>query len=122
MIKSISLEKISNLSLYVLVFLIPLWFLPFTQDMLNFQKQALLIMLVIVGFVTWLASVVKKQEINLRTTWLHLLVLGVLIACGISSIASLWQYGSFWGWPANVSDSFITLLFFVLLYFLISQT
>jgi hypothetical protein len=44
---AIILEKIHAYSLYALVLLIPVWFLPITQDMLNFQKQTLLIVLTV---------------------------------------------------------------------------
>ena len=115
------LSKIYKNSLYLLVFLIPLWFLPITQDILSIQKQALLIVLVFMALIAWLAKGVSQQELNIRISWLHVPVLAVLLTIAISTVFSLWRYGSFWGWPLNVSDSFLTILFFALLYFLISN-
>jgi hypothetical protein len=40
------LDKISKISIYLLVFLIPIFFLPFTQNVLDYQKQVLLVSLV----------------------------------------------------------------------------
>ena len=116
------LEKLYTYSLYALVFLIPVWFLPFTQDMITFQKQALLILLVMVAGISWLAKSVLEGEFTLRLTWLHLVMLILLVVSGISTATSLWRYGSFWGFPLNITDSLVTLTMFLLATFLISQS
>ncbi len=113
------LEKISKGSLYVLAFLLPLWFLPFTQDILNFQKQTLLIVFVLLSLVAWFARVVSKGEFALSLNWLHVPVLVLILSVALSSFFSLWRYGSFWGWPLNVSDSFLTIIALTIMYFLI---
>ncbi len=114
-------KKISKISIYLLVSLIPLWFLPITQEILNYQKQALLVVLVLVALIAWLAKIINQGELNIRLSWLHIPVLILVIVSAISSITSVWRYGSFWGWPLNVVDSFLTILFFAILYFLISN-
>lgn len=115
-------EKISHTSLYLIAVLIPLWFLPITQNSLGYQKQALLVVLVFLGFIAWLAKMVYQGELRFRISWLHAPVLALLGAFGISTAFSLWQYGSFWGWPLDVADNLLTFLAFTLLYFLISQS
>lgn len=115
-------EKISQGSLYLLVLLLPLWFLPLTQDAVEYQKQALLLLLVFVGVTAWLTKMVYEGKAVFRFHWLHIPVLGLLFFFGISTLFSLWRYGSLWGWPLQSSDNFLTLLAFVLLYFFISQT
>ena len=116
------LGKIHRIGLFTLVFLFPLWFLPFTQDILNVQKQVLLIILVLVSLIAWCAKTINEGEFSVYTSWVHWLV-GALVGAGaLSTFFSLWRYGSFWGWPLNPSESFLTLLFFVLVYFLVSQT
>ena len=117
---TIILEKIFRFSIYILAGLIPLWFLPITQDVLNFQKQMLLLVLVIVAVVAWFAKTVSEGELNIRLSWLHIPVLVLVLVTAISTATSIWFYGSFWGWPLNVSDSFLTIFVFALLYFLIS--
>src|ERR1043166_4190364 len=101
------ISNLPSLALYALVFLLPLWFLPITQDIFNFQKQTLLILLVLVGVVAWLAKTINKKEVSFRKSWVHIAVLGVVVVVAVSSITSIWRYGSLWGWPLNVSDSFL---------------
>jgi len=115
----ILLEKITKLSLFLAVFLIPLWALPFTQNVLAYQKQTLLVLLVFIGVMTWLAAVMKKNEISFRFSLLHIPVAAVVLIVGLSTLFSLSQYGSFWGWPLDAPDSFLTIFSFVLLYFLV---
>ncbi|MBI2642200.1 MAG: tetratricopeptide repeat protein [Candidatus Wildermuthbacteria bacterium] len=113
---------LSKGSLYLLVFLIPLWFLPLTQDALNFQKQTLLAVLVFLALIAFLARTVNAGELALRMTWVHVPVLLMVAVMGLSTLFSSWRYGSFWGWPLDTSDNFLTVLLFAIVYFLISFT
>ena len=110
---------ITKVCIYLAVLLVPLWFLPFTQDIISYQKQTLLLVLVFLGIVSWLAKSLGQGELNLRKSWLYLPVGLLLILVGLSTIFSLWPYGSFWGWPLDVTDSFLTIFVFSLFYFLI---
>lgn len=110
------LEKISKTSVCLLAALLPLWFLPFTQDVLAYQKQVLLIVFALAGFVAWLANAIGTQAFLYRKH-LAFAALGILtVVFGLSSLFSLWRYGSFWGFPLNSSDSFVTFLGFAFLY------
>jgi len=118
--KSIALlDKVAKVSVYLVAFLLPLWFLPFTQNILLYQKQVVLVVLVFLGLVAWLAKTVNQGEVRLRISWLHVPVLLVVLAAGISTLLSLWRYGSFWGFPLDLSDNFLTIIAFSLLYFLV---
>ncbi len=109
------LEGVRKASLYLVLLLIPLWFLPFTQDALVYQKQALLIILVFLSLLAWLGRVVQQGEVSLRLTWLYLPIALLVGTVGVSTMFSLWRYGSLWGFPLNVADSFLTIVFFALL-------
>ena len=115
------LEKAANGVLYAVVFLLPLWFLPFTQNVLLYQKQTLLVVLVFLGLVAWLAKIVNQGEIRLRMSFLYIPVALLLLSVGISTLLSKWAFGSFWGWPLSLTDNFLTLLVFALFSFLIFQ-
>ena len=122
MMQSIPLfDKVAKGSLYAVVFLLPLWFLPLTQNVLVYQKQALLVLLVFLGLVAWLAKVVNQGEIRLRISFLYIPVGVLLLGIGITTLLSRWAFASFWGWPLNLSDNFLTVAVFALFSFLIFQ-
>jgi len=114
-----TLDKITKILIYLLVFLLPLWFLPWTGNILDFNKQALLVILVFLALFCWLLKSLTEGKISLSVSYFNIPVLVFLLILGISTYFSAYRYGSFWGWPLKVADSFLTTLSFVLLYFLI---
>ena len=112
-------EAVSKAAIYLLVFLVPLFLLPWTANVLDFNKQALLIVLVFISLFAWMAKILIMGRITFKLTKIHIAV-GVLFLISLAStIFSLWRYGSFWGWPLNVSESLLSLLCLALFYFLI---
>jgi Tfp pilus assembly protein PilF len=114
-------EKISKITLYLLVFLLPLFFLPWTSNVLNFNKQALLVFLVFISSFAWLLRILISGRFSFSFSWLHIPLLVFFLVFLLSTLFSLYPYGSFWGWPLSVGASFLTVLCFVLLYFLITN-
>ncbi len=114
-------EKISKGSIYLLVFLLPLFFLPWTVSALDFNKQALLITLVSLSLFAWLLKSLIAGKFSFRLSWLHIPIIAFFLVLLVSTIFSLWSYGSFWGWPQITSESLLSLLCLVLLYFLITS-
>ena len=115
------LERVSKLSIYLLVFLLPLFFLPWTANVLDFNKQALLIFLVFLSFLSWLLRSIIEGKISLNFSLFNLPVILFLVILGIVTAFSSYQYGSFWGLPLDIASSFLTIFGFLLLYFLISN-
>ncbi len=113
------LDKISKISLYLLVFLIPLFFLPFTQNVLDFQKQVLLIFLVSVSLICQIAKILIVGKFSLSFHPFHFLIFASLLVFVLSTIFSKSRTESFFGFPLTISQSFLTLLFFAFFYFLI---
>lgn len=112
-------DAVSKGALYLLAFLLPLWVLPFTIDPVQFQKQALLAVLLFVAVVAWFAKLLNERVVRLRKSWVHIPVLLLVGVVGISTIFSLWRYGSFWGWPLHATDNFLTVFLFAALYFFV---
>jgi len=112
-------NKISKISIYLLVFLLPLFFLPWTVSVLDFNKQLLLILLVFISLLCWLLKSLQEGKINLNFSLLNLAIIVFLVVLAASTLFSSYKYGSFWGWPLNVASSFLTISGFILLYFLI---
>lgn len=114
-------DFISKYSIYTLVFLLPVFFLPWTSDILDFNKQALLLFLVSLSLFAWMLKslILKELIINLNKTYIFVAVLFFVYL--LSTIFSLWRYGSFWGWPQVISESLVSLLGLVVFYFLITN-
>lgn len=104
--------------MYALFFLIPVFFLPFTSDVLDFPKQFLLLLLVSVSLLTWFADSLTSGRFNFNFNIANLIALLLLAVTLVSGIYSLYSFGSLWGVPLVVSESFLTLLGLVVLYFL----
>lgn len=111
-----------KLAVYAALFLIPLFTLPFTSNILDFPKQFLLLILAGTGFIFWFWGAIgeKKLEINLNP--LNLLPLALIALVFVSSVFSLYRYGSFWGWPLPVAESFAATISLGMLYFLVVNT
>lgn len=112
-------EKLSKIALYFLVFLLPIFFLPWTANVLDFNKQALLLFLVFISLFCWLLRALIGGKIELNFSFFNLPVIIFLIILAISAFFSASPYASFWGWPLNVAPSFLTILGFIFLYFLL---
>ena len=117
------LDKLNKISLYLLLFLLPLFFLPLTQSVLDYPKQTLLLFLVFLSLIGWLGKQFIQRKIIIRESKLLYLALTlVLLLFCLSNIFSLWSRASFWGWPLSISDSFLTFLSLVLLTLLFINT
>lgn len=115
----LSCEKVSKVSLYLLVFLLPLLFLPWTANVLEFNKQALLIILTFISVFAWFLKILISGKARFSLSYAHIPVGVLFLVYLASTIFSSWRYGSFWGWPQITSESLISLLCLVLVYFLI---
>ena len=111
-------ERVSKIALYVLIFLMPLLFLPWTANVLEFNKQALLIAAVLIALFAWMLRVLVSGKISINVSWIHLPIIILFLIYLASTIFSSWPYGSFWGWPQITSESLFSLLGLVLFYFL----
>jgi len=115
-------SKISKISIYLLVFLLPIFFLPWTTSVLDFNKQSLLIFLVFISLFCWLLKSLQERKISLNFSIFNLSVLVLFLVLGLSTLFSSYKFGSFWGWPLNIAPAFLTTFSFILLYFLIVNT
>lgn len=111
--------KISKASVYVLLFLLPLFFLPFTANVLEYQKQVLLFLLTLISLSCWVAYILTSDKLEVKKGLLDIAVLAFLLTALLSTLLSLFRYGSFWGFPLPGSSSFLALLSFAVLYFVI---
>ena len=103
---------------YAAAFLMPLWFLPFTADVLEFNKQALLVAVAGIGLVLYLIDVVKTGIFKYKPTALYWPVLGLVFAGVISVIFSVSRFNSLFGFGGSRSFSLLSLASLAALFFL----
>ncbi len=105
-----------------MVFLLPLFWLPFSFEAFEFNKQYLLFFLVSAALFTWLAKMVFiDKEVRFRKTPLDLFVLVFLLVVILSAVFSVDRISSIFGFYGRFSDSLISLLSLGIFYFLITN-
>lgn len=115
-------NRIIKLSIYLLVLLLPLFWLPFSFEVFEFNKQYLLFFLVSLAFFCWIAKMVLvDKEIRFKRTPLNLFVLGFLFVAVLSAIFSVDKNSSLFGFYGRFNDGLIGLLSLGLFYFLITN-
>jgi tetratricopeptide (TPR) repeat protein/O-antigen ligase len=113
-------ELVVKYSIYALVALMPILFLPWTSDVLDFNKQMALIFLVFIGLFAWLIKTLVSGKFKINLSKINVAVLALFLAYVVSTIFSLDKYGSFWGWPRIASEALLTIISLSILYFLTS--
>lgn len=111
-------DWVIKICLFVIVALVPLFFLPYTVDVLEFSKQSLMLVLVLVALVAWLGKIIAKGQFEIRKNILNIAIGVFVVILLLSSYFSLNKYQSFVGLSGNQSMSFITIIGFVLFYFI----
>jgi len=115
-------NKIIKICIYLAVFLIPLWFLPFSFEVFEFNKQFLLALLVSIAFFCWIAKMVLvDKELKFKKTPLDLFVAVFIFVAILSAIFSADKGSSIFGFYGRFSDGLIPLINLAVLYFLITN-
>lgn len=116
-------SKISNQiilwSLTLLVFLIPLFFLPFNPRVTEFSKQLLLFALVLIAYLAWFAKGIINKKLTVRRTPLDIPILSFLIIYLLATVFSIDRITSILGSYSQGAGSLIAVVFYVLLYFIV---
>jgi len=113
------IDNVIKKIIYILVVLIPLWFLPITINVVDFNKQALMVLLTFVAVMLWSVKTLNKGEIRLRSNFLNIVLAIFVVVYILSTVFSIRPYGSLIGWTDHLSGSLINVLCFVALVFLI---
>ncbi|MDO8619668.1 MAG: tetratricopeptide repeat protein [Candidatus Daviesbacteria bacterium] len=115
-------NRIIKTSIYLLVFLMPLFFLPFSSEFFEFNKHYLLFFLVSLAFFSWLAKMVLvDKEIRFKRSLLDIPILAFLAVAILSAIFSIDKNSSLFGFYGRFSDGLIVLISLAALYFLITN-
>ena len=115
-------SRIININMYVLAFLVPLFFLPFSFEAFEFNKQYLLFILVSLSFFCWLAKMaLVDKELRFKRTPLDLFILGFLAVAILSAVFSVDKTSSLFGFYGRFTGGLIGLLSLVILYFVVTN-
>lgn len=112
-------QKITRWSLYLLTFLLPIFFLPMTSNVLEINKQSLLVILTFVALVAWLGAMVIEKRLRFASGWFNLAPAALLIGVLVSSILSLSGYQTWVGQLSQEYTSFLTIATFILLFYVL---
>ncbi|MEK7615980.1 MAG: tetratricopeptide repeat protein [Patescibacteria group bacterium] len=115
------LRKILRWIVYTAAFLVPLLFLPFTSDVLDFNKEVLIYILAGAGLVLFLVDMIKEGTLRYRPSTFTWPLIGLLVAGIISVAFSVNRYTSIFGVGNSHSFSLMSLLSLAVLFFLALQ-
>lgn len=114
------LNNITKYGIYALVFLVPLFWLPFSFEFFEYNKQYLIFFLVSLAFFAWLLKqVVYDKEIKFKNSPINYLILGFLFVLLLSAIFSADKNSSIFGFYGRFSEGLIGLLSLAAFYLLI---
>jgi len=118
--KKMNIQKIIFGIICLEVFLIPLFFLPFTSNMLDLNKEVLFIALTAVAVVLWFAQGLKNKNLKLNYVPLCLLAPAFLLIYTLASMMSQNRSLSFLGaFQSGSGLSWFGMVFMVMFYFLV---
>ncbi|MFH1671153.1 MAG: tetratricopeptide repeat protein [Candidatus Portnoybacteria bacterium] len=113
-------DFIIRYSVYALVFLIPLFWLPWSIEAFEFNKQYLIFFLASLSLIAWLAKmVVIKRKVSLRRTPLDIWILAFAAIMILSASFSIDKVSSWLGLYGRFSDALIPFLAIIMIYFIV---
>ncbi len=114
------LLRYARFLVYILVFLVPLFFLPWTSEILEFNKQFLIFVLGVVGLILYLSQVIRTGHLVIKKSIANYAALVFIATSALASIFSDLRYQSiFGGFNAGFSQSFISSAGFAVFFFLV---
>lgn len=110
---------VAKWALYLLAFLTPLFFLPYTVSPL-FAKEVLAYVLLGIALIGWLAHFLASGKLVYKHSWINLSLFVLLVVTIISVFRSESLFMSLWG-PDVTGEKLAALIAFAVLYFLASS-
>ena len=101
---------ITKYSIYALLFLLPIFYLPWTSEVLDFNKQTLLVFLAFVSLFAWMLKVLVSGKMEFNKNKIHIFIGAFFLIFLLSTFFSVDKYGSFWGWTRVTADSLLTII------------
>ena len=118
---AVLLQKISRLSLYGIVLLVPVFFLPLTLETLELNKYYLFYGLTMLSLAAFLGHAIAAKKFTIRRTPLDIALVVLWLAYLLSAILSKDRLVSFFGDFSSLGLSFIGISTMLVFYFLVVQ-
>jgi len=120
--KIFNIEKIVNFIIKATILVLPLFFLPWTGEYFEFNKQFFLWFTMPLALFLWLLSLVRRGELKFKTNPLNLPILLFLFLALLAAVFSLDRFSSFFGYFGRFADAWLGLFSLVIFYFLLVNT
>ncbi|MBI5794217.1 tetratricopeptide repeat protein [Candidatus Uhrbacteria bacterium] len=110
---------VTHWATYLLFFLIPIFFLPWTTNILEINKQMLLVVLTVVGLLAWLGQMVMSKQLSFKSGWLNLVPGLFFVVLLISSLTSVAGYQTWVGQASQEYVSFLSTTMFLVIFYML---
>ncbi len=108
--------------IYLIIFLMPVFFLPFSFESIEFNKQYLLFFGVLISFIGWLGSLFSaEKKIKFIRTPLDIPVLVFSVIVVIATIFSIDKITSILGFYGRFNGNLVEILLLTLFYFILTN-
>jgi len=114
-------DGIIRWSIYVMAAVLPLFFLPWTIEVVELNKQLLLLIGASVTGIAWLGKMLAERKFEYRRSVVNLMVVLFLAVYALSAWSSSSGYMSVMGDFGQEKAGLITVVSFVVLYFVIAN-
>lgn len=110
-------ETVIRWGLYAFAFLAPLFFLPFNTNILELNKQLLLVVFCLLLLISWLGKMIAQGKIEMKKSWLNIGLAIFAIFYLVSSVLSKNVYQSLIGFGGTISESFFVVISLIIIFF-----
>ncbi|HDZ54791.1 MAG TPA: hypothetical protein ENI19_02570 [Candidatus Nealsonbacteria bacterium] len=114
-------SKIIEWGLILLVFLLPLFFLPITTEAFEFPKQLLLIFFVSVLTIIWAIKMILERSVKILHSPLTIPILAFFGFFFLSTVFSVHRFASIFGSYPRFNDGLVSLFIYLLVFFLVAS-
>ncbi|HEA84363.1 MAG TPA: hypothetical protein ENI04_00025 [Candidatus Wildermuthbacteria bacterium] len=114
------IDRIIKYGLYLVVFLTPLFFLPFTSSQVAQNKQTFLAVFVLLLLILWLTKIIISGRFSFVWSKITGAAVLLLLVMGVSTFFSGARLQSFWGMDFE-ADTMFSFLLYGLVFFLFSN-
>ena len=115
------LGKIIKAGVYLLTFALPLYFLPLTNNVFEFNKQFLIITAILILLFLWGLKMVFDKKLSIRKSPFDLPLLLIILTFISATIFSQNRLVSFMGLPGVFHWNLVELISLVILYYIVSS-